>query len=173
MQTVYRQSFKKFYMQTGASESAFVWQLCQKNGRNSLSLSHRKKAKNILLKTSRHYGNNDYAIIHARFDRHFPRRGKIMSSQTQTLKDTRKKIYINVFCNICLYVMYSEEHRVFNVFTEDFRAWLSALHRNCGETLTMMMTTTIVRSIYRGRRLCETREKNFNININKRTSDHC
>lgn len=91
MQTVYRQSFKKFYMQTGASESAFVWQLCQKNGRNSLSLSHRKKAKNILLKTSRHYGNNDYAIIHARFDRHFPRRGKIMSSQTQTLKDTRKK----------------------------------------------------------------------------------
>lgn len=29
MQTVYRQSVKKFYMQTGASESAFVCQLCK------------------------------------------------------------------------------------------------------------------------------------------------
>lgn len=104
MQTVYRQSFKKFYMQTGASESAFVWQLREERK----EVSH-WKAKNILLKTSRHYGNNDYTIIHARLDQLFfspPPSSLIVEyiyiyiSQTHSLKDTslpeKKKIYIYI-----------------------------------------------------------------------------
>lgn len=109
MQTVYRQSFKKFYMQTGASESAFVWQLREERK----EVSH-WKAKNILLKTSRHYGNNDYTIIHARLDQLFfspPPSSLIVEYIYIYISDTlvkrylvaRKKniyIYIFVFYNI-------------------------------------------------------------------------
>lgn len=93
-------------------------------------------------------------------------------SQTLSLKDTvvARKKYINVFCNICLYIMYAK-HRV-SMFTV-FRARLSAntLHRNYGETDDDDDDNRSLDILYpRGRRLCESREK---ISINKRTSDDC
>lgn len=93
-------------------------------------------------------------------------------SQTLSLKDTvvARKKYINVFCNICLYIMYAK-HRV-SMFTV-FRARLSAntLHRNYGETDDDDDDNRSLDILCpRGRRLCESREK---ISINKRTSDDC
>lgn len=87
MQTVYRQSFKKFYMQTGASWECFRLAVVQ--GTELLL-----EAKNILLKTPRHYGNNDYAIIRARFDKLFLLTSFIVQISRTSLKygDARKYI---------------------------------------------------------------------------------